>query len=294
MVRFILAASATVLLLVSAVHASDLCSRFKSSNLSRDYDVVGYTQNGVTGFLANPGTERKLDNRGVWFPANTQFIVYPKITMGPRVLVMSDTGVFAAIRPNALICLRNASGKEEERLLDVTPIYVGRRSRLHSVLQFNCNESQQAERERSLDLEFAPFNIVKVGFSDAIKTVASFDGESQKIVVYLRDPIEEETLKITEARSCEAGVAKNDPKWEIKAGTSDVFSINLSMLRSAGITDFDSFTERPIVSCRRQYDQLVALLNSAPVHKPFIPHLTAFIGQWDEFTDFRTCKIPSF
>jgi len=270
--------------------ADGLCSRFNQQSYSRGWETVGLAPQGVTGFLANPGTERKLDGRGVWFAAGTHFIVYPMIRIGPRILVMSEEGVYAAIRPNALICLRGAQPVLETKLVEAAPIHVGRRSALHSVFQVNCNERQQYAREAGLTWEFAPVNIAKIGGSRKLSETVAYDGSFQTLVFHFRDPVAKERLKLTETQSCRGGAAGNDPRWQIEIGSAGAFTITREMLAQRGITSFDFFTGRPVVSCAAERAALIEVLRDAPIHDGFIPHVAGVIGAWRNFADFDRCR----
>ena len=293
MIRAFLIAVAAFLGVATAAGAQETCKRFEGKTYSRAYETVGIAPRDITGFLANPGTELALDRRGVWFPEGTTFIAYPMIGVGTRIMVMSDTGVFAAVQPNAILCPRGEQPALERELVDIEPVYVGRRSRLHSVFQISCNEKLEDSRSRQINWSFEPFNIGTVGVSTERSTTVSFDGTFQKLFFYFHDPVENVTLKVTETQSCVGGSANNDPKWEIQQGAAGGFSITQAMLAQRGITNFDFFTGRPVVSCKAQLDALMRFMNAAPVSDKFLPHLAGLMGEWLDFKDFDVCPASS-
>lgn len=99
--------------------------------------VVRTSTKGVSGYLANPITETTIGGKGIHFDGGTFFAAYPDIHDGTpqrRILVLSETGVWAFVRPQPLSRIdgttaRLRARRNVEKAFRILPLTLGKKYR---------------------------------------------------------------------------------------------------------------------------------------------------------------------
>lgn len=272
----------------------------------RNYVVVGQTLTGVAGYLAHPGEEISMVQPGVWFPPNTYFRVYPGIQIedlwsGERhVMVMSDKGIFAHVRPDALNCWRRGDKPGAPRLSLFPQVLVGRpdQSSARSFAVMRCGLKASAQLTQTFNVSFGAGNLLTLGGGRSGVMSVSHDGTTNKtIYVFERqkifDPknISYQRMRLEVVQKCVEGQPLNKRSWTIEIDDGQPFTVKREDLERVGLTRFSSQTEQPFIRCKDHYDRVIRYIQDefGPIAPEFEPIIVGMIGRWKDFAQFSQC-----